>query len=161
MSARARVVAPAAALAAAMLACGPKPEPATTVEVPIQRVPGGSAPLAVDPPAPSSAPLARAAGPFTWHPCSEEGSLRSQVSEVSLDMNLVNGTREILTMIWLDFRGQRVEYAMMPGGNHYEQQTYVTHPWLVLGEDGRCLGIFVPNQPGKHEVRLTRPPLAR
>ena len=150
------------AFAGALLACGPRPEPAATVEVPIQGVPRGSAPLAVDPPAPSSTPVARATGPFTWHSCSEEGSLRSQVSDVSLDMTLVNGTREDLTMIWLEFvGGRRVEYATIPAGHSYEQQTYVTHPWLVLGEDGRCLGIFVPNEAGKHLVRLTRPPLAR
>lgn len=146
------------ALAATVLGCGtPAPTP---IVVPVQES-GRGAPLAIDPSPSAPAPLARAPQSFTWHACAAEGSLRSQVSEVTLDMELVNGTRESLSMIWLDFRGQRVEYAVLPAGTRYEQQTYVTHPWLVLGEDGRCLGIFVPNEAGKHVVRLARPPLTR
>lgn len=54
---------------------------------------------------------------------------------------------------WLDYQGRRVFYKHLFAGESYDQQTYMTHPWLVTapvpggGED--CIAIYEPQRGGR------------
>lgn len=154
---------PVALLAIALGAgCGPRgstERPVDVVVVPpspaANRGPAPSA-IAIDPRPP--VPIARGTVPFEWHGCAEERALRSSSADASLLMDVVNATDEPLTLVWLDYQGTRVHYMDLAPGAAYEQQTFVTHPWLVLAAN-RCVGLFVPMEEGRHRVVLDRPPL--
>ncbi|ROO86766.1 von Hippel-Lindau disease tumor suppressor protein [Actinocorallia herbida] len=72
-----------------------------------------------------------------------EGSLRSGVG-VSTFVEFVNTGDEVVSIHWLDTEGNRVLYRRLDPGESYEQQTFVTHPWLVCGEQAGPIAIFQP-----------------
>lgn len=85
-------------------------------------------------------------------PCGDESKLRSIVSEGSLQIDFANGGTQPIAMYWIDFNGGRVHYADVSPGDSYTQQTFVTHPWVAVGANGKCVGIIVPNREDTHEV---------
>jgi len=64
------------------------------------------------------------------------------------------GLAERVTVYWIDFKGARVFYNSLAPGESYTQQTYVTHPWIVVDDDGRCLELLVPNAAGTYAVPI-------
>ena len=67
---------------------------------------------------------------------SEEGTTATQITFV---MN-ATGTAQVF---WLDYSGGRVLYATLSSGRSLPQATFLTHPWVVVGDDGECLGFIV------------------
>lgn len=80
--------------------------------------------------------------------------MRSRVSDTSLELAFVNETETRVTVYWIDFKGTRVFYNSLAPGESYTQQTYVTHPWIVDDDDGRCLELLVPNAAGTYAVPI-------
>ncbi|CAN5768209.1 hypothetical protein BH11MYX2_BH11MYX2_14500 [soil metagenome] len=81
---------------------------------------------------------------------------RSLVSDTSLDLVFSNRTRGTVTIYWLDFKGERVWYNTLAPGDSYSQQTYVTHPWVIVDIEGRCIEQLVPNEAGTFDVPIRR-----
>ena len=58
---------------------------------------------------------------------------------------------------WLDYEGRRVFYKHVFAGDVYNQQTFLTHPWLVTapepGGGEFCIEIFLP-KPGGRTITL-------
>lgn len=79
--------------------------------------------------------------------CETESATTSHASDQPVTIRFDNGRAEAVKLYWLDFSGQRVPYGTLAAGSALKQQTYLTHPWLVTTEDGRCLGIFHPAAP--------------
>jgi hypothetical protein len=79
--------------------------------------------------------------------CSAEGTVKSLNSNTPVLMTFRNQTNQVFRMFWLDVNGARVYYPpdVQPGTDWTIQQTYLTHPWLVLGVDGHCYGIWLPS----------------
>lgn len=75
--------------------------------------------------------------------CAEEGTIRSGTG-ASTYVRFTNNSAGRITVYWLNTLGRRVEYRKLAKGESYEQQTFVTHPWLITGEQGQCLGIYTP-----------------
>ncbi len=50
---------------------------------------------------------------------------------------------------WLDYSGARVLYNTVSEGENFVQPTYLTHPWVVVGTDGRCLAFTVSTKPSQ------------
>jgi hypothetical protein len=96
-------------------------------------------------------------GPVLELTCAREPDLRSLASEESLHIVFHNMTQTPLTLTWLDFNGRRVSYATLEPGQSHRQQTYVTHPWLALDADGRCVTAYLPRVPGEYTVRIVGP----
>jgi hypothetical protein len=54
---------------------------------------------------------------------------------------------------WLDYQGRRQFYKHIFAGDTHNQQTYMTHPWVVTapipggGED--CVAIYMPTKGGR------------
>jgi hypothetical protein len=85
---------------------------------------------------------------LTALPCSLEGTASSVNSNSPVDVTFVNGTGQIVTVYWLDYSGQRVLYNTVAPGGSYVQPTFVTHPWILIGGDNTCYGIFLPLSTG-------------
>ena len=75
--------------------------------------------------------------------CSQEASLRSIESRKETSYRITNKTTETLTVYWLDYGGLRKKwFDLRSGASVLQQVTYLTHPWLVADQTGRCRRIF-------------------
>ncbi|HEY4177900.1 MAG TPA: hypothetical protein VGM90_13730 [Kofleriaceae bacterium] len=92
--------------------------------------------------------------PVTYTECGARQ--RSLVSDTSLNLVFSNHTKGTVTIYWLDFKGERVWYNTLAPGDSYTQQTYVTHPWVIVDSQGRCLDQLVPNAAGTFDVPIRR-----
>ena len=78
--------------------------------------------------------------------CRGEEVARSRVSETATTMAFINKSAKPVSVYWLDFGGSRVRYQVLEAGTSYTQQTYLTHPWVVVDAKGRCRGPFMPRR---------------
>lgn len=74
-----------------------------------------------------------------------EGRVLSKLDQPATPVIFLNKTDKPVRMFWLDFEGKRKSYGDIPPGGVTSQSTYVTHAWL-LESDGKCLGIYVPEE---------------
>lgn len=146
---------PAVALAAVGLS-GCRDESAPGKVPVIDVISARGMPIAADPPQDPSVEregkMERPAEAILRLPCGDERTLRSLVSEGSLEIDFTNAGTQPIAMYWIDFQGLRVHYADVAPGASYTQQTYVTHPWVAVGANGKCVGIIVPRREDTHEV---------
>ncbi len=76
--------------------------------------------------------------------CSGEGRIKSS-SGTSIYMDFVNQRGSNVNVYWLDYNTGRVSYRPnLATGQTHNQQTFVTHPWLVTNNSGACIGIYRP-----------------
>ena len=73
--------------------------------------------------------------------CSREDSLVSASSEQATTIFFENRTREVRSVYWLNFAGERVWFATLDPDASYTQQTYTEHVWIITDTDNRCLSI--------------------
>jgi eukaryotic-like serine/threonine-protein kinase len=74
--------------------------------------------------------------------CSDEGVIHSVASTAEVPFTFVNNSATTVDIIWLNFAGSRVLYAVLSPGTSYRVNTYVGHDWLIAGSGGGCLGVF-------------------
>ena len=77
---------------------------------------------------------------------------KSVASTKSAQITFVNQTNETVRVYWLNFSGQRVLYKSLPAGQSYTQNTYITHPWVVLDPSGKCVGSLTAAMPSQTYV---------
>jgi uncharacterized protein YkwD len=78
------------------------------------------------------------------------GPFRSIASTTPTSIEFVNQTAGVVFVSWIDYQGGAVLYASLQPGQAYVQQTYVTHPWIVLDANARTLGIYTATErPGR------------
>jgi hypothetical protein len=85
---------------------------------------------------------------FTVNPVSYSyctSGQHSSVAAVPTAMNFVNHTGWTVNVYWLDYSGTPVLYKNLGGWQSFYQDTYVTHPWLLVRSDGYCIGVFYPS----------------
>ena len=76
--------------------------------------------------------------------CSGEGRIRSSQG-ASIFMDFVNQRGSNMNVYWLDSNANRVTYKLnLATGQTHNQQTFVTHPWLITDNTGACVGIYRP-----------------
>ena len=56
-----------------------------------------------------------------------------------------NKSGKIVKIYWLDYSGNRKLYKVLEKDQVHNQQTYVTHPWLITGDDDRAMQIHFPD----------------
>ena len=73
-------------------------------------------------------------------------------------MNFVNHTGWTVNVYWLDYSGTPVFYKSLGGWQSFYQDTYVTHPWLLVRSDGYCLASSTQQlaDHGRHLVAARR-----
>jgi hypothetical protein len=88
--------------------------------------------------------------------CSQEARLRSKSGDRStrISFRAIGENDETQFKIyWLDYQGRRQFYKHIFAGDTHNQQTYMTHPWVVTapipggGED--CVAIYMPTKGGR------------
>ncbi|WP_233600791.1 MULTISPECIES: hypothetical protein [Micromonospora] len=104
--------------------------------------PASPKPSAGSPQPPSTAPRPRELTPL---PPSEEPNLRSAGGGPETFIDFANARSEPAVVHWLDYGGQRRQYAVLQPGEGYRQQTYVGHPWVVTTVRGVGLVCFLPD----------------
>ncbi len=85
-------------------------------------------------------------------PCTQ--GLRSLSSDVPVTVTFRNQTSIMRRITWLDFNGNRVDYAQIQPGEQYTINTFATHPWEFSDGPGNCTEMFMP-VPGVQVFDLT------
>ncbi len=84
--------------------------------------------------------------------CGEVGRIRSLDGIRPGQIVFRNTSREAVDVHWIDYNGGEHVYARLNPGQILDQQTYVTHAWLVRRANGQCLGIYVSRTPYREVV---------
>ena len=107
----------------------------------------------------SSLPAAASFQKLSPLPGCDEKGLRSLDGSVPTYIRFDNYLGEEVNLFWINYEGVRVYYASLQPGRSMLQETYVTHPWVVMkksatADPGQCVAIFQPaSQPGVAEIR--------
>ena len=84
--------------------------------------------------------------------CSGEGRIKSSTG-ASIYMDFVNQRGSNMNVYWLDYNTGRVSYKPnLATGQTHNQQTFVTHPWLITDNTGACVGIYRPVTASKKTI---------
>jgi len=75
--------------------------------------------------------------------CSEFGIVRSRQGAQAGRIVFRNSDQQPVDVHWIDYDGGKRHYARLLPGQVLDQQTFVSHAWLVTAASGQCLGIFV------------------
>lgn len=81
-------------------------------------------------------------------------SSHSITSDQPTSIEFMNSGLSSVNVYWINYTGDRVWYfQLQPGGDHL-QQTYVTHPWVVVDSTGEDVAYYLPNpQPSRAVIR--------
>jgi len=64
-------------------------------------------------------------------------SLRSIEGSTSTSVKFVNNSNEVVNIYWKDYQGNEKFYNKLAPGQSYDQQTFVTHPWIVRDQSNK------------------------
>lgn len=70
------------------------------------------------------------------NPSSTKASTRSS------HLVLVNHSGRALRFVWVNFRGEPVQYARVEPGQSKVQNTYSTHSWVAEDDDGNVFAAY-------------------
>ena len=80
--------------------------------------------------------------------CSEIGTLKSAGTSGKTNILFKNETNQKLTAYWIDFDGNKQKFfTLQPKDDvddHWRQETYEGHPWLIEDDNGHCIAVFKP-----------------
>lgn len=60
--------------------------------------------------------------------------VRSLNSDVPAIITFHNTSAQVVKLYWLNFKGERVFYQNLQVGKLYQQETFLTHPWVVTDD---------------------------
>lgn len=78
--------------------------------------------------------------------CGYESSLKSLAGSISTTLVFQNARPTDISLFWLNYGGEREFYYTVPAGAQYSLSTYISHPWVVVDEQGRCLELVLPGK---------------
>ena len=88
----------------------------------------------------------------TKHPAEEKG-IKSVDGEVEAKIEFENKSGKTVKVYWLDYEGNRQLYQTLKDGESHEQETFLTHPWLITDEDDNAWYLYFPDaQPRSIEI---------
>ena len=73
-------------------------------------------------------------------------------ANVPTSIRFENKSGKIVKIYWLDYSGNRKLYKVLEKDQVHNQQTYVTHPWLITGDDDRAIQIYFPDSQSRTVV---------
>ncbi|MEO5803595.1 MAG: hypothetical protein ABIR24_08690 [Verrucomicrobiota bacterium] len=83
------------------------------------------------------------------------GDLRSGSSQEKVALTFKNRIPEEAYLYWIDFQGTPKFYKALKAGEDHRQETFLTHPWVVIDHDGTKLGELLPEKQDE-EIVLSR-----
>jgi len=78
--------------------------------------------------------------------CEYENSLKSLAGSISTSLVFQNVRSKDISLFWLNYGGEREFYYTVRPGAQYSLSTYISHPWVVVDEQGRCLELVLPGK---------------
>lgn len=78
------------------------------------------------------------------HPAELKG-LRSTHGDVPTQIKIVNNSGKPIKIFWIDYDGNRKEYGVFGDGEAFDQETFISHPWVVTDEADKPLGLYLPD----------------
>lgn len=81
---------------------------------------------------------------------------RSRESTKPTTIRFVNDTGVKVSVVWIDFAGARVTYKELDSGASYDQETFLTHPWIIVDAEGKAIALIEAVAEGKHAFKITR-----
>jgi len=78
--------------------------------------------------------------------CKYEGGLKSLPGTVSTNLVFRNTRPRNISLFWLNYEGRRIFYSTVRNSAQYEILTYISHPWVVVDEQGKCLELVLPGK---------------
>lgn len=81
-----------------------------------------------------------------------EKGTRSLHANLPTEMNFKNESGQTVRIYWLDYSGNRKLYRTLENGQKHAQKTFVTHPWLITGEDDHGWYVFFPDSQSRTVV---------
>lgn len=83
---------------------------------------------------------------YSMYGCDAEKTLVSK-SGKSINVTFINNMSKAIKIYWLNQLGKRVSYNRnVPINGMHQQQTYVTHPWVITDSNDNCLGVYLFNE---------------
>ena len=83
----------------------------------------------------------------TSQSCAIESTLKSLNSDIPTYLRIKNNTAGNLTLYWINYSGQRDtstnQIHPIAPGESIDLNTYVTHPFIIMGSNGKCFGIYL------------------
>jgi len=84
--------------------------------------------------------------------CAETGRIRSLDGVRPGQIVFRNSSPAPIDVNWIDYNGGERPYARLQPGQILEQQTFVSHAWMVRSATGQCQGIYVSRTPYREVV---------
>lgn len=84
--------------------------------------------------------------------CSQAGNVFSAEGTRPGQIIFRNSSTSAVDVNWVDYYGGERPYARLEPGQILEQQTYVSHAWIVRGTQGQCRGIYVSRTPYREVI---------
>lgn len=81
-------------------------------------------------------------------PCSMLGKIKSLNHDHPIDVTFRNRSGERRVLVWMNYEGKAVITSTLEPGQVVGQHTFLTHPWAIFNDTGRCLWIETPPGPG-------------
>lgn len=75
-------------------------------------------------------------------------TMKSNKGDTSINMKIHNNSKAPIMTVWVDYKGQMKHYATIKAGSMCNQQTYITHQWLL----GDSVGPFAGYKPSMQDV---------
>jgi len=78
---------------------------------------------------------------------SPEAELRPSIqSSNETSITFINRTKDAVDLYWIDYEGERRQYAKIEVNGQHQQHTYTGHVWLVTDNTGKTLAVFVATE---------------
>lgn len=75
--------------------------------------------------------------------CPRLGQYKSPASTIKASVEFRNTSDRAVTVYWIDFKGNLIEYAPLADKKPVRFNTYVGHVWIGKNFDGKCYGVYV------------------
>ncbi len=74
--------------------------------------------------------------------CSDIGNISSTEGKSKYQIEFVNSLDQTVNMFWINYEGEEeLKQTMLPGDS-WGVDTYVTHPWVVRNNSGKCIAFY-------------------
>lgn len=75
----------------------------------------------------------------------KKGLIKSIESNYKTRIEFKNNTDQTIKIYWIDYDGNRKIYASLKENEKFNQNTFLTHPWLITDKENNALNIYYPD----------------
>lgn len=96
----------------------------------------------------SNAPRGAASPKAQAISCDNFGTIKSERSDVPVEMTFVNKADGYRGLVWIDTEGTPVDHTGINQGETVVVPTFQTHAWMITDGPGNCIEIVLAEEPG-------------